>query len=74
MDLARPASELAVDALLETYALGEPEVLRRDFRNSLIAAYTVDEVRQQLHAAGLYNLEVGMVSDRHLAVQGNMPG
>ena len=74
MDLARPASQLAVDALVETYALDEPEVLRRDFRNSLIAAYTVDEVQQQLHAAGLYNLEVDMVSDRHLAVHGRMPG
>ena len=74
MDLARPASELAVEALLETYALGEPEVLRRDFRNSLIAAYTVEEVRGQLHDAGLHGLEVGMVSDRHLAVRGSIPG
>jgi ubiquinone/menaquinone biosynthesis C-methylase UbiE len=74
MDLARPASEMAVDALVETYAMDEPEVLRRDFRNSLMAAYRVDEVELQLRAAGLYDLEVDMVSDRHLAVRGLIPG
>ncbi len=74
MDLARPASEIAVDALVETYALGEPEVLRRDFRNSLFAAYTPAEVEAQLQAAGLEGLTVSMVSDRHLAVTGQLPG
>ena len=72
MDLARPASETAVDSLVETYALNEPDVLRRDFRNSLFAAYTVDEVEEQLQAAGLENLAVQMVSDRHLAVFGRI--
>ena len=70
MDLARPASELAVDALVETYAIDEPEVLRKDFRNSLFAAYTVAEVEAQLQTAGLDSLRVSMVSDRHLAVTG----
>jgi ubiquinone/menaquinone biosynthesis C-methylase UbiE len=73
MDLTRPASELAVDALLETYAINEPEVLRRDFRNSLFAAYTVAEVEAQLLAAGLTSLNVRKVSDRHLAVSGRIP-
>lgn len=73
MDLARPTSELAVDALVETYAIDEAEVLRRDFRNSLFAAYTVGEVEAQLQAAGLYTLTVSMVSDRHLAVRGLLP-
>lgn len=73
MDLARPASELAVDALLETYAIDAPEVLRRDFRNSLFAAYRVDEVANQLRAAGLHTLAVSVVSDRHLAVIGRIP-
>ena len=73
MDLARPASELAVDVLVETYAIDEAEVLRRDFRNSLFAAYTTDEVAAQLLAAGLHTLTVSMVSDRHLAVCGHLP-
>ena len=70
MDLARPASELALDAVVETYAIDEPDILRRDFRNSLMAAYTMDEVHDQLLKANLDHLDVGMVSDRHLAVQG----
>jgi 2-polyprenyl-3-methyl-5-hydroxy-6-metoxy-1,4-benzoquinol methylase len=73
MDLARPPSALAVDALVETYAIAEPEVLREDFRNSLFAAYTPEEVGAQLRAAGLDDLQVAMVSDRHLAVRGRLP-
>jgi ubiquinone/menaquinone biosynthesis C-methylase UbiE len=72
MDLARPASDIGVDALVESYALDAPEVLRRDFRNSLYAAYTPAEVADQLAELGLGELEVGMVSDRHLAVRGRL--
>jgi SAM-dependent methyltransferase len=72
MDLARPASELAVDAVVESYAIDAPDVLRRDFRNSLFAAYTVEEVEQQLQRAGLESLVVRTVSDRHLAVTGRL--
>lgn len=73
MDLARPVSEIAVEGLVETYAMDEPEVLRADFRNSLFAAYTPAEVEQQLRAQGLDMLEVRRVSDRHLAVAGRLP-
>jgi SAM-dependent methyltransferase len=73
MDLARPPSELAVDSLVESYALEAPEVLRRDFRNSLLAAYTPHEVRVQLRRAGWKKVSVDMVSDRHWAAWGR-PG
>lgn len=73
MDLARPATSVAVDALVETHAMDAPEVLRRDFRNSLFAAYTAEEVREQLRQAGLATLDVGPVSDRHFAVKGQIP-
>lgn len=72
MDLARPASGPAVDALVEAHAAGEPDVLRRDLRNSLFAAYRVDEVAEQLAAAGLGKLDVTMVSNLHLAVCGRI--
>lgn len=72
MDLARPSSPLAVDALVETYALDEPEVLRDDFRNSLHAAYTAEEVEQQLAEFGLGQIQVTMVSDRHWAARGSL--
>ncbi len=72
MDLARPPSEAAVDRLVERYARDEAEVLRRDFRHSLFAAYTPAEVEVQLRTAGLESLDVAMVSDRHLAVRGQL--
>lgn len=70
MDLARPDDAAGVDRVLAAHAAGAPEVLWNDFRNSLFAAYTVEEVRAQLAATGLAGLSVSMVSDRHLAVQG----
>jgi ubiquinone/menaquinone biosynthesis C-methylase UbiE len=73
MDLRRPESEQAVDDLVAQYAGDAPEVLRRDFRNSLFAAYTPEEIQSQLAEAGLHTLSVAIVSDRHLAVQGRLP-
>lgn len=72
MDLARPADARAVEALLRTHAADEPEVLRTDFRNSLHAAWRVDEVRAQLARAGL-PLDCERVSDRHWLVSGRIP-
>jgi ubiquinone/menaquinone biosynthesis C-methylase UbiE len=45
MDLLRPASLEAAMALVETHAAGEPEILRRDFYRSLLAAFTLEEIR-----------------------------
>ena len=73
MDLMRPATRAAADRLAESYAAGEPDVLRRDFLNSLLAAYEVDEVRVQLAAARLTQLHVAVASDRHLIVWGHCP-
>jgi SAM-dependent methyltransferase len=72
MDLMRPASAQAVDRLVTTYAGAAPEILRRDFRNSLFAAFTPEEVRDELINAGLPGLRVEPVSDRHLLVRGRM--
>lgn len=67
-DLARPVDEAAVDALVAEMR-DEPAVLQRDFRASLHAAFTVEEVRGQLGKAGL-DLAVGMLDDHHLAIWG----
>lgn len=69
MDLARPESAGEVRQLVECYAADAPEVLRKDFENSLHAAWRVDEVRAQLEHAGL-PLECEKVSDRHWMVSG----
>jgi SAM-dependent methyltransferase len=73
MDLMRPPSPVWAEALVSTYAADAPEVLRRDFRNSLFAAFEPREVSAQLAEAGLGGLEVGVVSDRHLAAFGRLP-
>ena len=72
MDLMRPADEAAAQALVEQYAADEPAVLRRDFYNSLLAAFEPGEVRQQLVLAGLGRLDVTPVSDRHMLVRGRV--
>lgn len=72
VDLMRPESPEAARAIVEAYSAGEPEVLRRDFYNSLLAAFTPDEIRAQLAAAEL-PLQVVPTSDRHLAIFGRAP-
>ncbi|MBM4267186.1 MAG: methyltransferase domain-containing protein [Deltaproteobacteria bacterium] len=73
MDLLRPHSPEAARDLVDEHAAGEPDVLRRDFLQSLHAAYRPAEVRDQLARAGLDPLTVEVVSDRHLIVHGT-PG
>ena len=72
MDLRRPASREAAEALVAEHAADEPEILRRDFFNSLLAAYTPGEVRGQLAAAGLEGLEIFEPTELHLIVHGRM--
>ena len=72
VDLFRPHSTAAAQRLVGQYAAGEPDVLRRDFYNSLCAAFEPHEVEAQLAAAGLHGLQVDVFSDRHLAVHGVM--
>lgn len=69
-DLRRPASRAKARALARKYGAGEPAVLRRDFLNSLLAAFTPAEMRRQLQQAGLQGLGVEVSSDRHLVVCG----
>lgn len=70
MDLMRPDNDEKVDVLVDEYARAEPEILRRDFRNSLKAAFTPDEVVLQLRTAELEGLQVKVVSDRHMTMSG----
>ena len=64
-DLARPASDEDARDIVKKYGGVGPELMQRDYYNSLLAAYTVSEVRAQLDAAGLEAIEATMVSDRH---------
>ncbi len=69
-DLRRPADEGGLRHLVDTYSSPEPAVLRRDFEASLRAAFTAQEVHAQLGRAGLQELAVRELTDRHLAAFG----
>jgi 2-polyprenyl-3-methyl-5-hydroxy-6-metoxy-1,4-benzoquinol methylase len=71
MDLRRPPSAEWADHLVATYAADEHPLLREDFRASLGAAYTVDEVTAQLER-GYRELAVESIGDRHLLVWGHL--
>jgi trans-aconitate 2-methyltransferase len=76
-DLRRPASPEAVEALVESQTQGAPEVLRHDYRASLQAAFSVEEVREQLASsrvehACLAGLQVEPRQERYLEVWGRL--
>lgn len=73
VDLFRPESKDAARAMVEEICADARPVLKEDFYNSLLAAFTPDEVRKQLDMAGLGGLSVSTVSARHLAVYGRLP-
>ena len=70
MDLVRPDSVSEAERLVQMYAAGEPEVLRRDFYNSLLAAFSLEEIEKQLERAQLSHLEMKAASDRHVLIAG----
>ncbi len=72
MDLIRPESPEAAQAIVDRYAAGEPAILRRDFYNSLRAAFTEDEVAAQLAELSLTHLLVDVIDDRHWVVGGRI--
>lgn len=74
MDLMRPDSTQSAAQIVDRYAANEPEILRRDFYNSLLAAYCIDEVQAQLQQAKLEYLEVKAVGDRHFILWGFYSG
>lgn len=67
-DLLRPETPEAARALVETHAADEHPLLKEDFFNSLLAAYTTGDVKAQLHAAGVARFEVQRITDRHLEI------
>ncbi|MEM6998637.1 MAG: class I SAM-dependent methyltransferase [Pseudomonadota bacterium] len=68
MDLMRPENDEQVEQFVKNYSIGEPEILQRDFRASLKAAFTPDEVKSQLDEAGLDGFTIKVVSDRHFTI------
>ena len=69
-DLRRPSSLNALIELQEIYLPDSPQVLINDYKASLQAAFTVAEVKAQLHSEGLDHLSVHELEDRYLEVVG----
>ena len=72
MDLSRPVSRAGAREIVERYAGQESAILRRDFYNSLLAAFTVAEVRSQLAQSGLERCRCEAIDDRHWLVAGRI--
>jgi trans-aconitate 2-methyltransferase len=69
-DLRRPASPAAVAELVARHAASASPQLRHDFEASLHAAFRLEEVRDQLKAAGLHALRLAEQDDLYLDVWG----
>jgi len=67
MDLQRPDDESSLINLLQTYG-GNNLTLKKDFENSLRAAYTIDEIKSQLDEINKISFTIKPVSDRHFFV------
>jgi len=71
-DLLRPESEAAAHRIVDEMAANQPESFRIGYFDSLHSAFLVDEVRNQLEAAGLSSLKVEGVEGRYLDIQGRV--
>ena len=69
-DLLRPSSPEKAREIVALYAKNEPEILQRDFYNSLLAAFKISEIEEQLKLAQIDNLSVTQISDRHVLISG----
>jgi len=72
-DLARPASRAAARRIVAKYGRCGPKLMQRDYYHSLLASYTVAEVRRQVARHALNTLRVKRITDRHLDVFGRLP-
>jgi len=71
MDLVRPDTEDTARAMVKEGAGSEHPILQHDFYQSLLAAFTMDEVRAQVAAAGL-DLTVAPIGVRHMLIKGRL--
>jgi SAM-dependent methyltransferase len=72
MDLHRPDSLENARQIVESRAAKEHPILQEDFYSSLCAAFTREEIEEQLCQAEL-SLDVLKVSERHILIKGILP-
>ncbi len=71
-DLFRPPSQGEARKIVDDAGCSDHPALQADFYNSLLAAYRIEEITQQLEDVGLDHLDVEMVSERHILVWGHL--
>ena len=69
VDLRRPESKDAALRIVESVSSDASSVLQKDFYNSLLAAFTPEEIEDQLRTAGL-DLSIAALGARHFCVSG----
>ena len=67
MDLVRPHNLISLNNILQKHG-NDNQVLMKDFKNSLMAAYTVNEVEKQISIFKGIKSIINIVSDRHFFV------
>jgi ubiquinone/menaquinone biosynthesis C-methylase UbiE len=67
-DLARPSSLEETESLVSEYSGDENEIAQQLFRQSLLAALTLDEIREMAGGFGISAADVQMTSDRHWTI------
>jgi Methylase involved in ubiquinone/menaquinone biosynthesis len=72
-DLTRPSSETELNSLVEQYAGNCNDHQQKLFRDSLQAAYTLDEIINFIESVGLENIRVYQSSDRHWTAERSYP-
>lgn len=70
MDLLRPSNSAAASHIVKRDAADASELLKTDFYNSLLAAYNIAEVEQQLIDSPLGTLSVTSPDENHLLIHG----
>lgn len=71
MDLIRPEQESDAKNIVVSVSGDEATILKEDFYNSLLAAFTIQEIKQQLETVGL-EFEVKRLGERHFLAKGKM--
>lgn len=69
VDLCRPKSTDAARLIVESVSSDQSPLLQKDFYNSLLAAFTLEEIKDQLRTAGL-DLNIAALGARHFCVSG----
>ncbi|MGC9524784.1 MAG: class I SAM-dependent methyltransferase [Limnospira sp.] len=73
-DLLRPEDEMIRDRLVENYAGESNDRQKQLFRDSLHAAFTLEEVRRMTEKARLADLNIYPSSDRHWTAERSWQG